>query len=124
MRECDFHGWATKANIRCSDGRIIMPDAFKHNDGIKVPLLWNHGHDSPEDVIGHAILEHRANEGMYAYCYFNDSRNGQISKTVVEHGDIDRLSIYANQLRQRGPSVLKGEIREVSLVHAGANPEA
>lgn len=123
MVNCDFHGWATKANIRCSDGRTIMKDAFKHNDGMTVPLVWNHKHENPEDVIGHALLENR-DEGVYAYCSFNDTEAGQLTKTLVQHKDITALSIYANQLKQQGGNVMHGEIREVSLVHAGANPGA
>ena len=123
MVNCDFHGWATKANLKCSDGRTIMKDAFKHNDGITVPLVWNHRHDSPDDVLGHALLENR-DEGVYAYCTFNESENGQLCNILVKHGDIKALSIYANQLKQQGGNVMHGEIREVSLVHAGANPGA
>lgn len=123
MVNCDFHGWATVVNRKCSDGRTIMPDAFKHNDGRKVPLVWNHQHDDPNNVLGNAILEHR-DEGIYAYCSFNDSESGQLGKILVQHGDITHLSIYANRLKQQGGNVLHGEIREVSLVHAGANPGA
>lgn len=123
MVNCDFHGWATKANLKCSDGRTIMKDAFKHNDGLTVPLVWNHRHDSPDDVLGHALLENR-DEGVYAYCTFNESENGQLCNILVKHGDIKALSIYANQLKQQGGNVMHGEIREVSLVHAGANPGA
>lgn len=121
--EYDFAGWATKNNIRCSDGRIIMKDAFKHNDGQTVPLVWNHQHNEPNNVIGHALLENR-NEGVYAYCNFNNTESGEIAKVLVQHGDITALSIYANQLKQSGGNVIHGEIREVSLVHAGANPGA
>lgn len=123
MVNCDFHGWATVANLKCTDGRTIMPDAFKHNDGRRVPLVWNHQHDDPCNVLGHAVLENRA-EGVYAYCSFNDSEAGRLGKVLVQHGDITHLSIFANQLRQQGGNVLHGEIREVSLVHAGANPGA
>lgn len=123
INDYDFHGWATKANLRCSDGRTIMKDAFAHNDGITVPLVWNHRHNEPENTLGHALLENRA-EGVYAYCSFNDTENGQLAKILVKHGDIKNLSIYANQLKQQGGNVLHGEIREVSLVHAGANPGA
>lgn len=119
----DFSGWATKNNLRCSDGRTIMKDAFKHNDGQTVPLVWNHQHNAPENVVGHALLENR-NEGVYAYCSFNDTESGTVAKALVQHGDITALSIYANQLRQNGANVIHGEIREVSLVHAGANPGA
>ena len=123
MEMYDFHGWATKNNIRCSDGRTIMKDAFLHNDGETVPLVWNHQHDDPANVLGNAKLENRA-EGVYAWCKFNDSENGQLAKVLVQHGDITRLSICANQLKQQGGNVLHGTIREVSLVHAGANPGA
>ena len=119
----DFSGWATRNDLKCSDGRVIRRDAFKDNDGAKVPLVWNHQHKDPRNVLGHAILENK-NEGVYAYCSFNDSESGQIAKTLVKHGDICALSIYANQLKQNGSDVLHGQIREVSLVHAGANPGA
>ena len=119
----DFSGWATKNNIRCSDGRTIMENAFKHNDGQTVPLVWNHQHNDPSNVIGHALLENR-HEGVYAYCSFNDTESGTIAKALVQHGDITALSIYANQLKHNGANVTHGEIREVSLVHAGANPGA
>lgn len=119
----DFSGWATKNNIRCSDGRTILKDAFKHNDGQMVPLVWNHDHNDPLNVLGHALLENR-DEGVYAYCTFNDTDAGRNAKALVEHGDVTALSIYANQLKQQGPNVLHGAIREVSLVLAGANPGA
>lgn len=120
---CDFSGWATRNDLKCSDGRVIRRDAFKHDDGIKVPLVWNHQHYDPRNVLGHAWLENRP-EGVYTYGFFNDSESGEIGKILVKHGDICALSIYANQLQQRGCDVLHGEIREVSLVHAGANPGA
>lgn len=120
---CDFSGWATRNDLKCSDGRVIRRDAFKHYDGIKVPLVWNHQHNDPRNVLGHAWLENRP-EGVYTYGFFNDSESGEIGKILVKHGDICALSIYANQLQQRGCDVLHGEIREVSLVHAGANPGA
>ena len=124
MSKYDFCGWATRNNLRCSDGRRIMKDAFKDNDGQKVPLVWNHQHNDPSNVLGHALLENR-NEGVYAYCSFNDTESGAIAKALVQHGDIVSLSIYANQLRENpGHDVLHGMIREVSLVHAGANPGA
>ena len=123
MDNYDFCGWATKNDIQCSDGRIIRKDAFKHNDGQTVPLVWNHRHDDVNDVLGHALLENRK-EGVYAFCKFNDSESGQTAKLLVQHGDIDALSIYANQLQQQGPNVMHGNIREVSLVMAGANPGA
>ena len=121
--EYDFSGWATRNNIRCSDGRTILKDAFKHNDGQMVPLVWNHDHNDPLNVLGHALLENR-DEGVYAYCTFNDTDAGRNAKALVEHGDVTALSIYANQLKQQGPNVLHGAIREVSLVLAGANPGA
>lgn len=119
----DFSGWATKANIKCSDGRTIMPDAFKHNDGKIVPLVWNHQHNDPNEVLGHALLENRS-EGVYAYCTFNDTESGRTAKQLVQHGDVDALSIYANQLKEHMSHVMHGNIREVSLVLAGANPGA
>jgi hypothetical protein len=121
--EADFSGYATKAGLKCSDGRIIMPDAFKHMDGAQVPLVWQHGHREPKNVLGHAILEHR-HDGVYAYGYFNDTPSGVSTKALVKHKDIRMLSIYANQLVERGNQVIHGAIREVSLVLAGANPGA
>ena len=123
MENYDFSGWATRNNLRCSDGRTIMKDAFKGNDGQKVPLVWNHQHNDPNDVLGHAVLENR-NEGVYAYCYLNDTDTAKNAKIMVQHGDISALSIYANQLKQQGSNVIHGAIREVSLVLAGANPGA
>lgn len=123
MEEFDFSGWATKANLKCSDGRTIMKDAFKDNDGKQVPLVWNHQHNDPDNVLGHALLENR-NEGVYAYCKFNDSESGKTAKLLVQHGDVNALSIYANQLKQHMSNVVHGNIREVSLVLAGANPGA
>lgn len=123
MDKYDFSGWATKANIRCSDGRTIMKDAFKHNDGQTVPLVWNHQHNDPNEVLGHALLKNR-DEGVYAYCKFNDTESGKTAKLLVQHGDIVALSIYANQLKQHMNNVLHGNIRELSLVMAGANPGA
>ena len=119
----DFCGWATKNNLKCSDGRIIMKDAFKHMDGKVVPLVWNHKHEGVIDVLGHALLENRA-EGVYAYGTFNDTESGQTAKLLVQHGDVDALSIYANNLKQNMANVIHGDIREVSLVLAGANPGA
>ena len=119
----DFSGWATRNNIECSDGRTIMKDAFKDNDGQKVPLVWNHQHDDPNEVLGHALLENR-NEGVYAYCKFNDTESGQTAKSLVVNGDVDKLSIYANKLKSNMGQVVHGCIREVSLVLAGANPGA
>ena len=121
--EYDFSGWATKNNIKCSDGRTIMPNAFKDDDGQKVPLVWNHQHNDPAEILGHALLENRA-EGVYAYCKFNDTESGQNAKKLVVNGDIDRLSIYANKLKSHMNNVTHGCIREVSLVLAGANPGA
>ena len=121
--EYDFCGWATRNNIQCSDGRIIRKDAFKSNDGQKVPLVWNHQHNDPTNILGHAMLENRE-EGVYAYCTFNNTDAAKDAKSLVEHGDISSLSIYANKLKQNGPNVMHGQIREVSLVLAGANPEA
>ena len=123
MENFDFSGWATKANLKCSDGRVIMKDAFKHNDGQTVPLVWNHRHDDPNEILGHALLENR-DEGVYAYCTFNDTESGKTGKLLVQHGDIVSLSIYANQLKQNMSNVVHGNIREVSLVLAGANPGA
>lgn len=121
--EYDFSGWATKNDLKCSDGRVIKRNAFKVNDGKRVPLVWNHRHDSPENVLGHAILKNM-DEGVYAYCSFNDTPNAQNSKAQVAHGDVTALSIWANQLEQDGYNVLHGNIQEVSLVLAGANPGA
>lgn len=119
----DFSGWATRANLKCSDGRTIMRDAFKQNDGQKVPLVWNHQHDDPNEVLGHALLENRE-DGVYAYCSLNDTEAGKTTKLLIQHGDISALSIYANQLKQNMSNVVHGNIREVSLVLAGANPGA
>lgn len=116
----DFSGWATKNDLKCSDGRIIRRDAFKDNDGKVVPLVWNHQHYDVTNVLGHALLENRE-EGVYAYGYFNDTEAGRNAKAMVQHGDIVSLSIFANRLKQNGPDVLHGDIREVSLVLAGAN---
>lgn len=119
----DFSGWATRNDLTCSDGRIIKKDAFKHNDGETVPLVWNHQHNTPDNVLGHAVLENRE-DGVYAYCEFNDSESGATARKLVEHGDVRSLSIFANQLKESGKNVLHGVIREVSLVLAGANPGA
>lgn len=121
--DCDFEGWATKSNVRCSDNRVIMQDAFKVNDGKTVPLVWNHEHGSPDNVLGHALLENRP-EGVYAYGFFNDTESGQVGRELLKHHDICALSIYANNIKQRGDEVIHGNIREVSLVLAGANPGA
>lgn len=119
----DFSGWATRNDLKCSDGRIIRRDAFKDNDADVVPLIWQHDHNSPANVIGHALLENR-DDGVYAYCALNNSERGRAAKEAVLHGDIDSLSIYANKLTQNGPDVIHGVIREVSLVMHGANPGA
>ncbi len=123
MKTFDFSGWATRNNLKCSDGRTIMKDAFKHNNGQTVPLVWNHQHNDPLNILGHALLENRE-EGVYTYCKFNETESGKNAKLLVEHGDVSALSIYANQLKQQGSNVLHGAIREVSLVLAGANPDA
>lgn len=122
-KKFDFSGWATRANMLCSDGRVIRKDAFKECDGETVPLVWNHQHNSVDEVLGHALLENR-DEGVYAYCTFNDTESGQNAKLLVQHGDVDKLSIYANKLKQHGCDVVHGIIRELSLVLAGANPGA
>lgn len=119
----DFSGWATRNNLKCSDGRTILKDAFKGDDGQTVPLVWNHQHNDPLNVLGHALLENRE-DGVYAYCVLNETEAGKNAKLLVEHGDVSALSIYANQLKQQGANVLHGAIREVSLVLAGANPGA
>ena len=123
MKNYDFGGWATKTNIMCSDGRIIRRDAFKECDGITVPLVWNHQHNEAMNVLGHAQLENRE-DGVYAYCSFNGTEQGQNAKLLVQNGDITSLSIYANKLKQKGADVVHGVIREVSLVLAPANPGA
>ena len=119
----DFAGWATKANMRCSDGLTIMNNAFADNDGETVPLVWNHEHSDSNNVLGHAMLQNR-NGGVYAYCTFNKTPNGQNAKEMVKNGDITQLSIYANKLKKRNNCVMHGDIKEVSLVLAGANPGA
>jgi len=119
----DFSGYATKNDLECADGRIIRHDAFKDNDGTRVPLVWAHIHNTPDNVLGHADLENR-DDGVYAFCSFNDTPQGLNAKTLVQHGDINSMSIYANNLKQHGPNVIHGIIREVSLVMAGANPGA
>ena len=121
--EADFSGYATKAGLKCSDGRTIMPDAFKHQDKTQVPLVWQHGHNDPENVLGHAILEARP-DGVYAYGFFNSSTKASQAKNLLEHKDINMLSIWANDLIERTGRVLHGAIREVSLVLSGANPGA
>ena len=123
MEKYDFSGWCTRTNLKCSDGRTILKDAFKGNDGQTVPLVWNHQHNDPFNVLGHALLKN-CDDGVYSYCKFNDTESGQAAKQLVEHGDVTALSIYANQLKQQGGNVLHGAIREVSLVLAGANPGA
>lgn len=121
--EADFGGYATKAGLKCTDGRTILAGAFKHQDQAKVPLVWQHGHSDPENVLGHAILENR-DDGVYAYGFFNDSAKAKHSRTLLEHGDINQMSIWANELVVRAGKVLHGAIREVSLVLSGANPGA
>ncbi|MDD2298536.1 MAG: HK97 family phage prohead protease [Fermentimonas sp.] len=123
MKTFDFSGWATRNNLKCSDGRTILKDAFKHHNGKTVPLVWNHQHNDPLNILGHALLENR-DDGVYAYCKFNETESGKNAKLLVEHGDVSALSIYANQLKQQGLNVLHGAIRELSLVLAGANPGA
>lgn len=122
-KKYDFAGWATKADMRCSDGRLIAKDAFAHQDGAKVPIVWNHNHATPDSVLGYGIL-HSQNGSMRVECYFNDTENGKNARKLVLHGDINALSIYANQLKEQAKTVLHGMIREVSLVYAGANPGA
>ena len=120
----DFSGWATRNDLVCADGRTIRKDAFKHCDGKTVPLVWNHRHDEPANILGHALLENRA-DGVYAYCSFNETESGQAAKAIVQHGDVESLSIYANGLKQTpNRDVMHGDIKEVSLVVAGANPGA
>lgn len=119
----DFSGWATRNDLLCGDGRTIRKNAFKNQDGCEVPLIWNHNHTDPDAVLGHALLENRE-DGVYAYCKFNDTESGQHAKKLVMHGDIKSLSIWANKLKQMGGDVIHGIIRELSLVHAGANPGA
>lgn len=123
MVNCHFSGWATRHDLLCGDGRTIRKDAFKDNDGQTVPLIWNHDHTRQDAVLGHALLENR-DDGVYAYCTFNQTEAGTHAKKLVEHGDIKSLSIYANKLKQIGGDVIHGCIRELSLVHAGANPGA
>ena len=123
MAKFDFSGWATRNDLLCGDGRTIRKNAFKDNDGKTVPLVWNHDHNDPENVLGHALLENRE-DGVYAYCTFNDTDAGKAAKKLVQHGDVKSLSIYANRLKQVGGDVVHGTIRELSLVLAGANPGA
>ena len=123
MAKYDFGGYATRNDLLCGDGRTIRKDAFKDNDGCTVPLVWNHDHNDPENVLGHALLENRS-DGVYAYATFNDTDAGQAAKKLVQHGDVKSLSIYANRLKQVGGDVVHGTIRELSLVLAGANPGA
>lgn len=123
MKNFDCSGWATRNDLKCSDGRTIRKDAFKHNDGQTVPLVWNHQHNDPNNVLGHALLKN-CEEGVYAYVKFNETESGRNAKLLVEHGDITAFSIYANKLKQQGGNVLHGDIRELSLVLAGANPGA
>lgn len=123
MSKFDFSGWATKNDLLCGDGRTIRKNAFKDCDGTTVPLVWNHQHNGPDNVLGHALLENR-DDGVYAYCTFNESESGIAAKELVKHGDVKSLSIYANKLKQVGGDVIHGTIRELSLVLAGANPGA
>ena len=122
-KKCDFSGWATRNDLLCSDGRTIRKNAFLDDNGKRVPLLWNHDHKDIDAVIGYAELEHR-DEGVYAYGFFNDTDEGQRAKTLVKHGDVRSLSIYANKLQHKGSDVVHGSIKELSLVLAGANPGA
>ena len=117
----DFSGWATKNDIKCSDGRTIRNNAFADQDGTEVPLVWNHQHSSPENTLGHALLENRPGEGVYCYCTLNDTEAGKQTKALVQHGDVKSLSIWANQLVEQAKDVIHGVIREVSVVLAGAN---
>lgn len=119
----DFSGYATKVGLKCSDGRTILQDAFADADGKTVPLVYQHMHNDPKNVLGHAVLENRK-DGVYAYCSFNETESGKTAKQLVKHGDISALSIYANSLVEKSKNVIHGVIREVSLVIAGANPEA
>ena len=121
--DCDFHGWATKYDLRCSDGKTIRQGAFSHQNGQKVPIVWGHQHDAPDAVLGHGFLENR-NGGTYIYGYLNETPMGKLAKQELQHGDLFNLSIWANKLQQNGNDVLHGQIREVSLVLAGANPGA
>ena len=121
--ECDFSGWATKAGIQCTDGRTILPGAFKHQDKTRVPLVWMHGHKDVDNVLGHAILEERP-EGVYAYAFLNDTEKAKNARKIIEHGDVKHFSIWANELLERQKRVIHGAIREVSLVLSGANPGA
>src|SRR5678815_466580 len=121
--EADFRGYATKAGLTCTDGRTIMPNAFQHQDKMKVPLVWQHGHTDPENVLGHAILENRE-DGVYCQGFLNNSPKAQHVREALTHGDITMMSIWANDLIERSKRVLHGAIREVSLVLNGANPGA
>ena len=123
VNQPDFTGWATKYNKLCSDGRTILDGAFAHNDQATVPLMWQHQHDKAQNVLGHAVLESRK-DGMYARGYFNETETAQVAKELLRHGDITSLSVYANHLKQQNRNVLHGDIKELSLVMAGANPEA
>ena len=122
-RKPDFSGYATRADVRCSDGAVIDPDAFKRMSGKRVPLVWNHQRDNPNNVLGSVELEHRGN-GVYARAFFNDSTEAQNAKSAVMHKDMTSMSIFANNVVRQGPRILDGDIREVSLVYAGNNPGA
>ena len=124
MDDHDFGGYATKVGVKCTDGRTITSDAFKHMDGLEIPLVWQHMHDSPDNILGHAKLEHRDNDGTYAYCFFNKSKAAISTQELIQHGDVKSLSIYANQLVEKNKVVLHGEIGEVSVVLKGANKGA
>jgi HK97 family phage prohead protease len=121
--EADFKGWVTKAGVKCSDGRTIMANAFQHQDKARVPLVWQHGHTDPTNVLGHVILENR-NEGVYGYGFFNNTDKAEHAHSLLEHDDIDSMSIWANELMERNGRVMHGTVREVSLVLSGANPGA
>src|SRR5688572_7950406 len=121
--EADFHGYASKADVKCIDGVTIVPGAFQHQDKEQVPLVWQHSHNTPANVLGHAILENRT-DGTYAYCYFNESKAAKEAKELLKHGDIKQMSIWANELTKRASRVIHGMICEVSLVLKGANPGA
>lgn len=123
MAKWDFSGYATRNDLKCGDGRTIRKDAFKDNDGQTVPLVWQHVHDNPDNVLGHAVLENRQ-DGVYCYGYLNHTQRGEDMREMIANGDVSKLSIFANRLVQKGGDVLHGSIREVSLVLAGANPGA
>ena len=123
-RDYDFAGWATQINIKCKDGRTILDGAFAHNDGARVPLVYQHDHESISNVLGYAILQNIPGKGVRAYGYFNGTESGQMAKECVMHGDLKSLSVYANRLKEANKNVIHGDIKEISLVQAGANPGA